>query len=638
MKRSAELRWWTAPREDVAQHVVSLVQKLWEWDEPRRQRLERAARLYGPGLSLGRWQNGPGLGALSMNVVRSLVQTASSSLLQIAPPRPWFLTDGADPETQDRAKGMTKLTTGVLYKTEFDAQARGDTLLSACLGGAATKIFERDGEPCLERVMAWSLLVDERDGYDQKPRSIYQVCWVDRDVLRAQYLGHTRSPEETAENDEAPEEEDEERGQLVQAIEEAGTCGMDDDFEYDGSTDQVCVLEAWHLPSRRGAKDGRHTICTDKGLLLDEPWQDDHFPFAFFHWQTRLTGFWSPGIADEIWTIQYEINLTIERIRQMLHTVAVPRIWIEESTKLRPSPMTNRIGGVHYYRGAKPVFETAQAVSPELWNYLEYLWAKAFQLLGISELAASAMKPSGVDSGKAMRVYADLTSGRMNGWSRNWLDYYLAVCKQLVRLMRRLSKSGRKGEVIYLDTRRKRLERVAWKDVALEDDEYVIQCFPVSSLPSSPTGRLQQLDEWRNGGLIDDYAYRKLLDLPDLDGEMGLLNAPREAIEMAMHEMLRGDGRYVAPTSFDDLALALRVGNLHYLQARNEGLPPERLALVDRYLVEAKRLKIEAEAALAPPVPPAPPGMPPGLPPPGAAPPGAMPPPLAPPAALPAAA
>ena len=91
--------------------------------------------MYGPGLSLGRWQgeSQARYGSLSMNVVRALVQTAASSLLQNPPPRPWFLTDGADWETQKRARGMTRLAEGALARVRFDEQARGDALISAAL-------------------------------------------------------------------------------------------------------------------------------------------------------------------------------------------------------------------------------------------------------------------------------------------------------------------------------------------------------------------------------------------------------------------------------------------------------------------------------------------------------------------------
>ena len=422
--------WWEAEtEEDLLSSLLRTVQAVWEADEDRRRSLERAARLYGPGLGLGRWSGeATRFGALSLNAVRAACQTASAKLLENAPPRAQYVTDEADWDTQRRAKGMTRLASGALYECGFDEQARGDTLISAALGTAVSKILEVHGKPTVERVLPWELLVDPKDGFDGKPRSLYQVAPIDREVLRRRF----------------PARDGEDEEQRARAIDGAGEAGLDAVDWQESTLDEVVLLEAWHLPSAPGADDGRHVLATDAGVLLDEPWEEPTFPFAFFRWTRPLTGFWSPGVGDEVWTLQYEINLVLERIRQMLHTVAVPRVWLEEGSSVSPGPLTNEIGARMYYRGAKPVIEAARAVSPELWQYLEYLWAKVFSILGISELAASSLKPAGLDSGRALRVYADLTSGRMRGWALAWQEYYLQVSQQLVALLRR----GAKGKEI----------------------------------------------------------------------------------------------------------------------------------------------------------------------------------------------
>lgn len=618
-------RWWQADPEDLGSRVLAQVRRVHQLDSSRRATLERGARLYGPGLSLGRWQgeSQARYGSLSMNVVRALVQTAASSLLQNPPPRPWFLTDGADWETQKRARGMTRLAEGALARVRFDEQARGDALISAALGCAVSKIFERDGAPVVERVMPWQVLVDPRDGWDGKPRSLYQIAWVDREVMASRYRGGPAPAE--GEDPEVSEEV----AAALEVIEASGSGGLDDDPERDRdtTTDQIFVGEAWHLPSSEDAGDGRHVIFTDRGVLLDEKWEEADFPFAFFRWGAPLTGFWGPSVADEIWTIQYEINLTVERIRQILHTVAVPRVWVEEMSRVSPSPLGNEIAGVHYYRGAKPLIETPRQVAADLWQYLEYLWGKAFQLLGISELAASAMKPGGLDSGKALRIYADLSSGRLNQWSRAWHDYYLAVSRQLVSLMRRIGKKGKAGEVMYLDREKRRLRRVKWSDVAMQEGTYEIECFAVSSLPSDPAGRTQMLEEWLNAGVIDLAQYRRLINAPDLGAETALMNAPREVIESAIDAILFGTDdeaeEALRPGDYDDVDGWIKWGTLHQQAARVGGVPLERIALLENAILEAQAIQERRAAAAAPPPPPpgaAPPGLPPG---PGALPPGA---------------
>lgn len=588
--------WWEAEdREELLASLLRTVQTVWEADGERRRCLERSARLYGPGLGLGRWSGEAGrYGALSLNVVRSLCQTASAKLLETAPPRAQYVTDEADWDTMRRAKGTTRLAAAVLYRAAFDEQARGDTLLSAALGTAVSKILEGpDGEPTVERVFPWELLVDPKDGFDGKPRSLYQIAPIDRERLRSRF-GFASNDDEG--------DDDEERSEVRRAIDAAGQAGLDAEEMVDSVLDEVVLLEAWHLPSSEGAGDGRHVIFTDAGVLVDEPWEEPSFPFAFFRWTRPLTGFWSPGIGDEIWTLQYEINLVLERIRQMLHTVAVPRVWLEEGSAVSPGPLSNEIGARHYYRGAKPIFETARAVAPELWQYLEYLWSKAFALLGISELAASSMKPAGIDSGRALRIYADLTSGRLRGWALAWQDYYLQVSQQLVALMRRSSKRGR-SEIVYLDREWRRLRKVRVADVALKEGTYAVQCLPVSSLPSTPSARLQVLEEWLNAGLIDVTTYKRLLDVPDLGAETALELAPREAFEATVWAVLYGSDDEAEearkPGKYDDPAIWLRYGPRHILRAQMAGCPVERIVLLEEHLAEAQALQEEIAAELA---------------------------------------
>lgn len=586
--KNQDLRWWRFEGEELHHSLLRTVRQVHEADGERRRILERSARLYGPGLSGTRGASEEGrYGAISMNAIRAAAQTATNKALENAPPRPWFLTDGGRWEVQRRARGMTRLCEAVMARCGLDDQERLDLLTSSVLGVAITKILERDGQVCLERVMPWELLVDRRDAFDGKPSSIYQIAWIDRGELLSRY-GLDGDDDEDMEED---------RGELRRAIEEAGDAGLDDSAaDVDTTLDEVCVIEAWH----RG-EGGRHVIATDKGILFEEPWEEPTFPFARLPWGPAPTGYWPPGIGEEVWTVQYEINLVLERIRQMLHMVAVPRVWLEEGSAVSPAALTTEIGARHYYRGQKPIIESARAVSPELWQYIEYLWGKLFSLLGISELAVSALKPAGLDSGKALRTYADLTSGRMRGWALARLRYRTEIAEQIVALLRRLSK--KRGEETYLDARSKRLRRVRWEDVALEEGTYQIQCYPVSSLPDTPAARIQMLDEWLNAGLIDAVQYRRLLDAPDLEAETKLLTAARDAFEAVVDAVLYGSDEEAEaarhPSKYDDLALWLRLGPPHLLQAIDAGVPLERVQAFEDRLVEAQAMLEEMQAAAA---------------------------------------
>lgn len=586
---TAQTRWWLADDDDLPSRLTGVVRQIYQRGGQRQMNLLRAARLFGDMPSLGLSPRAfamptvPMYGRLSLNVIRSLTTTARADLVQGPAPTPWFVTSGADYEMQRRAEGLTKFNRGVMYACHFDATARKVALHSALFGDGMVKVFERDGKPVIEHVFPWEVHVEEADGFYGSPRSLYQTKWVDRSVLRERFPEH------------------------AQVIEDAKSIDIDPTggmlfVQRDDLADQVLVVEAWHLPSGRNADDGRHVIAIDGATLYSEDWVDESFPFVRLSWTEPLAGYWACGIADEVAGLQYEINLTIEKIRQALALCAVPRVFVEKGSKVATAQLNNDLGAIVQYVGRPPVFDVARAVSPELVQHLDRLYAKAFELTGVSQMNATSMKPAGLSSGRALRVYADLQSKRFTAWGQAYQDFYVEVARQVVRLMRRLAEDDPNVEVVYHDEKRKRLERIRWEDVNLDEEAYILQAYPVSSLPNTPAGRLAAVDDLLNAGMIDPATAKRLAQMPDLEAEMNLEDAPRDLLEQAFERMLT-DGIYISPEPFYDLQLAMKLGSLHYQRARLAGVPDERLDLVRRFLVAVQQM------LTPPPAPPTPTGV-----------------------------
>ena len=53
----------------------------------------------------------------------------------------------------------------------------------------------------------------------------------------------------------------------------------------------------------------------------------------------------------------------------------------------------------------------------------------------------------------------------------------------------------------------------------MEEDQYSLQCYPISKLPSDPAGRLETIQELIQGGFVSQDVGNRLLDFPDLDAE-----------------------------------------------------------------------------------------------------------------------
>lgn len=591
-----DVRWWRGglSRDERAESIASAVRLLDDQQSARVSSLTRAARLYGdlPALALGpsvySAPSAPAYGVLALNVVRAVVNAACAMLFAGTVPRAWFVTTGGDYDARRRAKLRTKFVAGVMYHAEFDALARRAATHSALFGKGILHVLEVGDEVGVELVYPWELFTDERDAYYGQPRCMYRVRWVDRAVLQERYPRAKGLADVTSSED-----------------------GASSQWR-DALSDQVRVCEAWHLPSAKGATDGRYTVAVEDVVLDDREYSNGTFPFVDLNWSDPVIGHWPRGLGDELTGTQYAINQTIERIDCCFKLMAAPRVWLERQARVAPGQLNNQPGNVVQYTGRPPVFEAAAVVSPQMLAHLDGLVSRAFQFSGISEIAAMAMKPAGLNSGVALRAYADMTSQRFSGWQRAWHDFYRRAADQIVRCQQRIA--DRVGDVVveYHDEKQRSVEPIRWSDAAERPDEhFVLQAHPVSSLPSSPAGRLAAAQELANAGLISPADFRRLAADPDLEAIDSLEQAPRELLEKVFERMLYGTADdpaddYVGPEGFMPLELGFRLAGLYYLRAKLENVPEERLQLVRDWMAVA-------EMQMEPPAPP--PNLPPSMPP-----------------------
>ena len=102
----------------------------------------------------------------------------------------------------------------------------------------------------------------------------------------------------------------------------------------------------------------------------------------------------------------------------------------------------------------------------------------------------------------------------------------------------------------------KGIEEIDWKELNLKDDPFHIQSFPVSSLPNTPSGRLQSIQEFAQAGLIPASRILRLMQFPDLDQVTSLETAQEEHIYKVLDRIIDGDGSdttFESPEAFDNL-------------------------------------------------------------------------------------
>lgn len=597
----AQSRWWT--EEDAASAIFTSVGSLDAQSTWRRGSIRSGFRLYGdapiagfdPGsyTRLDAFEYEP----LSYNVIRSITDTVHAETVQ-SRPRAQFLTDGGDWDAQQRAKLLTKFCAGIGYLCELDATTSAVCRDAILFGDGAVKIFDRDGEVCVERVLPGELYVDAHDAHDGKPRSLYQVYYVDRDVLRALY----------------PDAED---------IVDTASC--DADWTRNGlyvnseetTSDLVCVVEAWHLPSSKKAGDGRHVTSVSSGTLDDEEWKEKAFPFAFLRWTAPIIGFWTTGAAEQLRGIQYEINLLLEKIREAQENFGAPYVIVEENSNVK-GHLSDEIGRQVTYRGgtAKPDVVAANFVPRDTYEQLDRYYAKAFEIFGVSAMAATAQKPAGLDSGKAMRTFADIQSKRFLAFGQAWERFHIDIAKRMVACARRIANDDPSFAVMYENGNSS--ERIEWSEVDIDEDDCIVKAYPVSALTGTPAEKLATANDMLINQAITPPEWARLLDYPDIKAAMDLSDAPHDLIEKLLFKIVTKN-KYISPQPFYDLDACERLGVQAYNKAVLDEVPEARLELLRRWIAQTKALK---KAAAPPPIapavePPMPPdgGMPPMPPP-----------------------
>ncbi len=612
------LMWWGADEEQLPKAVTMCVDEIATSQSSRLSLLERNLRMYGFEHRIGESKIThvyvDERRMLALNVVRNMTDSNVSDICQ-QNPKATFLTDGSDWALQKKAKRLDQFVEGQFYQTG----AYKTTPLvwrDACIFDAGvvkvSQVHPDSDKIVVERVFPWEIYVDNQSALYGKPLHMFQVKFVDRSVLGDLYPDSKESI-----------------GDCQPASSETGQPG------YSATSDQLRVIEAWRLPVVDGTP-GRHCIVIENAVLYDEEYEESEFPFVFVNWGglPPPVGFWGDSLASQLTGIQYEINKILIDIAEAQRLLGKAFILWPKGCGVPKAHFNNQIGKILEYNpgvGA-PQVVVPQAVPAEVYRQLENLYEKAYAITGISQMSAQSQIPAGLSgSGKSMLVYSNETSKRFVMSRKAYENLHKEIADRIITLGRRIYKPSTKAMWFGNKYGRSFAKTIAWKDVSMKEEAYVLQVFPTSQLPSQPAGRTATVETWVRMGWVDRSAAMRLLEFPDIKNEMNLELASWDLITDMIERMLyaddpEGDDVYIPPDPHMDLGLALKVATGAYLRAKLDGCPEENLQLVRVFIAQV-------EALMNPPAPPAPPMPPPGMaPPPGmGAPPGMAGPPGAPP-------
>lgn len=593
MRSRNETRWWRAESHHRYDVLRTALDDVYRTSDARFWSYDRAVRLFAEKLEVVIGRNLATPARLDFNLTRTLALTARAHLTEYAPPRAAIYTEGGSWELRQRGQALQKWVSAAVLSADMDRTVRElAAVRCAVFGDGPLRVGSRWGRITVDSVRPWELLAHEEDERAGDLRTLYHLRDEDRGVLSHLF----------------PDAEH------VKAIDDTDGSGLlpwgSYSTTYGHRSHRIPVLEAWHLPSAPGADDGRHLVVVENHVLLDEPWTSSRFPFAWWRWTRPVGGgFWSTGIADSVGEFQRQIAVLLQRLQQAIDLTTNPRLLAPRASRPTPWPPTNEIGGITWYNGnTPPMWDVARAVSPEIAGQIERLWGQGFRQEGISEMAAMGVKPAGLNSGEALRVYADKSSGRLASWSIACQELYVESAHLKLEEARRLVADDPEFSVVYQDEQQQSVERIPFADVDLDEDSYVIRSGAVSSLPDSPAGRRALVADMLSTGQVTPEQARRMVRDPDTDAEQNLLDARVNYLKKIIEDMLFGSGAYTPPEPMDDLAGAKELIKSYYARARAEGVDRARLAAARRWAAAVVALE-------TPPPPPPTPGAPPGAPP-----------------------
>lgn len=582
-------KWWLSDEDKLYENVWPLVNSIRQSQSIRHVSNIRFYNLYANqalnNLSAARYNSSNNLGSyfgesarLTYNVVKSCVDTARSKISK-EKPRPFFLTNEGDWLLQQKAKKLNSFILGLFDQMGQGGLAReslytigNECFLDAAISGTGTaKMFIKDEKVVCERFISDELIVDQFEGMYRTPRSMHQVKYIDREVLYDMYPDAKHR----------------------KAIEEA-TAAQTGTETY--TQDMIPVVESYHLPSGKDAKDGVLAVTIQTGTLKRVQWDKPYFPFLIQRWSLRPVGFFGIGLAEELQGIQREINYTLSNIQIGLRRIAVPRVWLHIADHNPKKKMTNEIGEMNYYRDKPPFISTPTAFGAETYQHVDRLFSKAYEITGISQMSSTSTKPSGLNSGKALRTHQDIESERFATVHQMYEGFFVEQATYMaLDFLDELLEAGVDTTVAMKDGMTQM--PVKYSDVKIDRKDFTIKAYPTSFLPTEPAGKFAQVQEAVEAGMFDMDEARELLDFPDISKANRVKLAPKNAVT-AYVEKLIDTGKYMPIEPYQDMELTRVLCQSYYLEGRTKGMPESKLKVLRRVLQEIQTKEEEA-AALA---------------------------------------
>jgi hypothetical protein len=535
-----EQEFWFEAKENVHDALIPHVKEIEENQQDIHQSNLEHAKLYSNrefiALDWGMFARRANLRhvkPVTENVVQSVCDSGYA-LIAKNRPRVAAQTDGADFKLARQAELLEKFVAGVFYQNDLYDKAPSCVLHSEIFGSGFALTYEDEGKICIEKVLPDEIIVDERACAYGEPVEMFRRQPVDKNYLKAIY----------ADNEKAAE-----------AIDKAAESSW---VSYrKPPKDHVILVEGWR--KRIGKVPGRHVICIDGYTFRDEIWDDECFPIEKTDWNEPVIGYYGQGVVEQIAGIQLRINKLNKFIDRCQDLMSAPKYLLPVGSKVKPEHITNEPGTILFYvPPGKPEVWVGQAVGAEIYERLRELKRSAYEIPGISQLSATSKKPTGLDSGAALREYNDIETERFAIQAQRYESFIMRIAKQVIRVAKKMytGKNKKNAKVMWRgdDT----IREINWSEVDMDENSYVLKLEPASMLSKTPAGRKQDVADLLSLQILgpeDKGLVLQMLGHPDPERYRDLETAAHDVAEHTVRMILENKAGEVPPDPMMNLQL-----------------------------------------------------------------------------------
>lgn len=505
---------------------------------------------------------------MTYNVIKICTDTLVGKLIQ-SNSRVVLQTTGGDFLDWQKARKIELAIEGEWNTMRFYKHAAKVALDGITCGTGWLKLWKEDNKIWCERIYVNEMFVDEVEAAYAQPTKLYQVRYIKKDTLLAQY----------------PASRD--------IIQKASTINPPRFAWTLFTPGLVEVWEAWALPIKDSAgtttRKGRHVLALNTGTLRDEEWTDMFFPVIPFRAGDKPFGWYGQGYIEQTMATQIDLNKTLNVMQKAAHLGIAPYWVVDEGSSINIRHLTNRVGHVVETNSTDPKWVTNPPFHPDAVKYVQQLEQMIMQYYGMNEMETGGQTPlNRIDSAKALREYQDMGATRHTMLLERWEEFFIEVAKRTIMLARQIAKESGKGYPVIAKKDYQTAIHLDWKDLDLEADSYTMSVGVANMLSRTPAGRMQDIQDMKAAGLLTpEQAIRLMRGPPDIDAVVNEASALDDNIDYTIAEIIDNDN-YVPPTTFNVTpATVARMTNAR-LEYQNRKAPESVLKWFDRWIADAQ--------------------------------------------------